>query len=219
VRLIVAEDSGLVRDGLRRSLTAHGIDVVADTSDSRELAGLVQRLEPDVVLTDLRMPPTHTDEGLMALIELRDHFPATAGLLLSQYSDPSIAERLLASADSHVGYLLKDRTTDTAQLAEALRRVADGDIVVDPTLVQQMLGRRRVNDPVDSLTSREREVLTAMTEGLSNVGIGERLFLSPRTVERHIAQVFEKLHLQDASTTNRRVLAAIAFFQGRSETR
>jgi DNA-binding NarL/FixJ family response regulator len=214
--VIVAEDSGLVREGLRRSLTAHGIEVIADTSDAAGLMDLVAQCDPDAVLADLRMPPTHTDEGLLAIIDVRQRYPRTAGLLLSQYADPATAELLLASADSHVGYLLKDRVADTGQLVDAIRRVAAGDIVVDPALVQQMLGRRRPADPLGALTERELEVLTAMTEGLSNIGIGERLFLSPRTVERHIAQVFEKLQLRDAATANRRVLAVIAFLHGRS---
>lgn len=213
MRVIIAEDSPLIRDGLQRTLSMRGLDVVAVAGTAEELVERTAALLPDAVLTDLRMPPSHTDEGLTAVLEIRRAQPGTGALLLSQYADSVVAARLLDASDGYVGYLLKERVTDPSHLCEALHRVAAGETVVDAYLVQQMLGRKRLHGLLDELSERERDVLSAMAEGLSNHGIGERLFLSPRTVEHHIAQVFDKLHLNAQGESNRRVLAVVTYLR------
>lgn len=213
MRVIIAEDAALLREGLRRALDARGVEVIGEAGTAEELLRFVAERAPDAVLVDLRMPATHTDEGLQAVLAIRRCFPAVAALLLSQYDDVVAAERLLEGCSNSVGYLLKERINDTSQVIEALGRVIAGELVLDPELVAELLGRRRTVDPLDALTSRERDVLTLMAEGRSNAGIANLLFLSPKTVERYVAQIFDKLSLAAEQSSNRRVLAVLTLMQ------
>jgi DNA-binding NarL/FixJ family response regulator len=213
MRVIIADDAALLREGLRRSLQARGVQIVAEATTAEELLRCVAAHIPDAVLVDLRMPPTHTDEGLRAILDIRRRFPAVAALLLSQYDDVATAEQLLDTCQNSAGYLLKERITDTGQLFDALGRIVAGEIVLDPQLVAAVLGRRRTIDPLHSMTQRERDVLSLMAEGRSNTGIAERLFLSPKTVERYVAQIFDKLSLNTDQSSNRRVLAVLALMR------
>jgi len=213
MRVVVAEDLMLTREGIVRLLRDAGIDVVGTAEDADSLMRLVHQQRPDAAITDIRMPPTHTDEGLVAAARIRTEYPTTGVLLLSQYVEPSCAMRLLEDHPEAVGYLLKERVFDVTVLVDALRRIADGESVIDPTIVARLLGRRRRNDPLATLTDREREVLALVAEGLSNRAIAERLFVTERTVEAHIGQVFGKLGLDESPTAHRRVLAVLAFLR------
>ncbi len=213
MRLILAEDSALLREGLARALTARGIEVTGDAADPPTLMRLVDRDPPDVVLLDLRMPPTFTDEGLQAAEQIRAAHPGVAVLLLSQYADIALAARLVETLPRAAGYLLKERIGDTGQLTDALQRVTRGELVIDPDLVRALVSRRRTRDPLQTLTDREQAVLTLMAEGRSNAGIAGRLYLSPKSVERNVAAVFDKLRLPPGSDDNRRVLAVLAFLR------
>jgi len=213
MRVVVAEDLMLTREGIVRLLRDAGIDVVGTAEDADSLMRLVHQQRPDAAITDIRMPPTHTDEGLVAAARIRTEYPTTGVLLLSQYVEPSYAMRLLEDHPEAVGYLLKERVFDVTVLVDALRRIADGESVIDPTIVARLLGRRRRNDPLATLTDREREVLALVAEGLSNRAIAERLFVTERTVEAHIGQVFGKLGLDESPTAHRRVLAVLAFLR------
>jgi len=213
MRLILAEDSALLREGLARALTARGIEVTGEAADPSSLIKLVDLHQPDVVLLDLRMPPTFTDEGLQAAEQIRAAHPGVAVLLLSQYTDIALAARLVETLPRSAGYLLKERIGDTGQLIDALHRVAGGELVLDPDLVRALVTRQRTRDPLQQLTERERAVLTLMAEGRSNTGIAARLYLSPKTVERNVAAVFDKLGLPADSDDNRRVLAVIAYLR------
>jgi DNA-binding NarL/FixJ family response regulator len=215
VRVVVAEDQLLTREGIVRVLRDAGMDVVGEAGDAHLLMELVLREVPDVAVIDIRLPPTHTDEGLRAAARIRAERPECGVLILSQHVDLDFLRPLLEEGASHLGYLLKDRVLDIDMFVEAIRRVAAGECVVDPSLVQQLLVRRRQTSPLDALTDREREVLALIAEGLSNQAIGERLFISERTVEVHIAQIFTKLGLLSGTTGNRRVLAVLAFLDGR----
>ncbi|HYN56878.1 MAG TPA: response regulator transcription factor [Motilibacterales bacterium] len=213
MRVIVAEDTMLTRQGIVAVLRDAGIDVLAQVGDGDELLREVSLDPPDVAVVDIRMPPTHTAEGLVAAERIRREFPGVGVLVLSQYVEPTYAMRLLQENPERVGYLLKDRVFDGALLVDALRRIDDGETVVDPTIVSRLLGRRRREDPLAVLSDREREVLGLVAEGLSNKAISERLFVTERTVEAHITAVFGKLGLGTDPTRHRRVLAVLAYLR------
>jgi DNA-binding NarL/FixJ family response regulator len=213
VRVVVADDSMLTREGIVRLLRDAGIEVVAEAEDADALLRHVGSARPDVAIVDIRMPPTHTDEGLVAVRAIRADHPEVGALLLSQYVEPSYAMRLLEDQPERVGYLLKDRVQDIAVVIDALRRIADGETVIDPTIVSRLLGRRRREDPVERLTEREREVLGLIAEGMSNKAIAARLFVTERTVEAHVTQIFQKLGLPESPDQHRRVLAVLAFLR------
>lgn len=213
MRVVVAEDVMLTRAGIVRVLGDAGLDVVAEAEDVDGLMRAVSLHRPHVVIVDIRMPPTQTDEGLVAAQRIRAKYPDVGVVVLSQYVEPAYAMRLLQDHPAQVGYLMKERVFDVAILLDALRRIADGECVIDPTIVSRLVGRRRRQDPLERLTAREREVLGLVAEGLSNAAIAERLFVTERTVEAHTKQVFDKLKLQADSVSNRRVLAALAFLR------
>jgi len=215
VRVIVADDVMLTRAGIVRLLAEAGVDVVAEAEDADGLLGHVARARPDVAIVDIRMPPTHTDEGLVAAQRIRTEHPAVGVLVLSEYVEPRYAMRLLEEHPEGVGYLLKERVFDVVVLVDALRRVADGETVVDPTIVSRLVGRRRRADPLAELTEREREVLALVAEGLSNAAIAKRLYVTPRTVETHVTQIMSKLGLEADPDSHRRVLAVLAYLRGR----
>jgi DNA-binding NarL/FixJ family response regulator len=197
VRVILAEDSVLLREGVARLLEDQGFDVVAQTGTADDLMLKVRSYSPNVVIVDIRMPPTHTDEGLKAAQEIRETYPEVGVLVLSQYIEPTYAMELLAESAEGVGYLLKDRVSNVEEFAAAVRRVGEGGSALDPAIVSQLVGRRRRDDPLDQLTPREREVLELIAEGLSNAEIAERLVVAPGTVKTHVARVLSKLGLRD----------------------
>jgi DNA-binding NarL/FixJ family response regulator len=211
VRVVLAEDSVLLREGVARLLREAGFEVVGQASNADELLLKVRSYSPDVAIVDIRMPPTHTDEGLRAAQEIRERYPATGVLVLSQYAEPAYAMELLADSAEGVGYLLKDRVSDVNEFCAAVKRVAEGGSALDPTVVSQLVGRRRRDDPVSDLSPRETEVLELMAEGRSNQAIGERLFITPRAVEKHVTSIFGKLGLAAAAEDHRRVLAVLAY--------
>jgi DNA-binding NarL/FixJ family response regulator len=213
MRVVVADDVMLVRSGLARLLSDAGIDVVGEAADVDRLLRLVALEAPDVAIVDIRMPPTHTDEGLVAARRIQEEHPATAVVLLSQYLEPRYAERLLADQPGGLGYLLKERVSDIAVLVDALRRVAEDECVIDPTIVSQLMRRRRPNSPLTRLTPREREILALIAEGRSNAGVARQLGISQRTVEAACAQVFQKLDLEPSLDVNRRVLAVLTLLR------
>jgi DNA-binding NarL/FixJ family response regulator len=216
MRVVVADDVMLTREGIARLLEEAGIDVVAQAEDADGLLREVRLKQPDAAIVDIRMPPTHTDEGLVATQRIRADHPETGVLVLSQYVEPSYAMRLLEEHPERVGYLLKQRVFDVAVLVDALRRIGDGETVVDPTIVSRLVGRRRRDDPLAELTPREREVLGLVAEGLSNGAIASRLFVTERTVEAHVKQVFMKLGLTVDPASHRRVLAVLAYLRSDS---
>jgi DNA-binding NarL/FixJ family response regulator/class 3 adenylate cyclase len=211
LRVALADDAVLLREGIARLLTEAGFEIVGQSGTADDLLLKVRSYSPDVAVVDIRMPPTQTDEGLRAAQEIREKHPQVGVLVLSQYVEPAYALELLAESAEGVGYLLKDRVSDVDEFAAAVRRVAEGGSALDPALVTQLVGRQR--DPVDELTPREREVLELMAEGRSNQAIGERLFITPRAVEKHITSIFGKLRLPPAPEDHRRVLAVLAFLQ------
>ena len=211
MRVVLAEDSVLLREGVARLLRDAGFEVVGQASNADELLLKVRSYSPDVAIVDIRMPPTHTDEGLRAAQEIREKYPGTGVLVLSQYAEPAYAMELLADSAEGVGYLLKDRVSDVNDFCAAVKRVAEGGSALDPTVVSQLVGRRRRDDPVSELTPRETEVLELMAEGRSNQAIGERLFITPRAVEKHVTSIFGKLGLAAAAEDHRRVLAVLAY--------
>jgi DNA-binding NarL/FixJ family response regulator len=213
VRVVVTDDDLLTRRGIVHLLQQAGIDVVAETGDAESLLRQVELSRPDAVVVDIRMPPTHTDEGLNAARAIRADHPDISVLVLSQYVEPSYALRLLEDQPERVGYLLKERVFDAVNLVDALRRLADGETVVDPTIVSRLLGRRRRVDPLAALTERERDVLALLAEGLSNRAIAARLFVAERTVEAHVTQIFQKLGLDSNPESHRRVLAVLAYLR------
>ena len=213
MRVVVADDVMLTREGIVRLLREAGVEVVAEASDATGLLQHVRRAHPDVAVVDIRMPPTHTDEGLVAAKAIRDAHPDVGVLLLSQYVEPSYALRLIEDQPERVGYLLKERVVDIATVVDALRRIVEGETVIDPTIVSRLLGRRRRTDPLSQLTEREREVLGLVAEGMSNRAIASRLFVTERTVEAHVTQIFMKLGLPESTDQHRRVLAVLAFLR------
>ncbi|WP_433515817.1 response regulator [Nonomuraea sp. CA-143628] len=215
MRVVLAEDSVLLREGLVRLLDAAGMRVVAAVDEAESLLRAAEEHLPDLVVTDVRMPPTHTDEGLRAALVLRREHPDMPVLVLSQYVEERYAARLLASATGGVGYLLKDRVADVTDFIDALRRVAAGGTALDPEVVAQLLLRGH-SDPLDRLTPREGEVLKLMAEGRSNAGIGQALVLSEGAVGKHIGNIFTKLDLSPAEGDHRRVLAVLQFLKIRS---
>jgi serine/threonine-protein kinase len=212
-RVAIAEDSLLVRHGLDRILREADFDVVGQTATVEELLDLVARVRPDVALIDIRLPPSYGDEGLRAAAEIRSRFSSISVLVLSQYVEAEYALRLLEGRERGVGYLLKDRILNTEQLTEAITRVLAGGVVVDPALVAELLDRRRRADPLDELTSREREVLGLMAEGLTDRGIAQRLYVTPKTVETHARHIFQKLSLPASALDNKRVHAVLTYLR------
>jgi DNA-binding NarL/FixJ family response regulator len=213
MRIVVAEDSVLLREGIARLLEDAGLEVVGQAGTADELLLKVRSYKPHVAIVDIRMPPTQTDEGLRAAKEIRDKHPDTAVLVLSQYLEPAYALELLSESAEGVGYLLKDRVADVPEFVAAVKRVGEGGSALDPSVVSQLVGRRRQDDPISQLTPREREVLELMAEGLSNSAIAERLVVTERAVEKHVTSIFGKLRLGADSETHRRVLAVLAFLR------
>jgi DNA-binding NarL/FixJ family response regulator len=213
LRIALADDAVLLREALAGSLTAAGFEVVGQAGDVAELTALLQRVEPDVLILDVRMPPTHTTEGLEASHAIRRDHPRIGILLLSQYIETRYALELLLDDPAGVGYLLKERVTRIEQLADAVRRVADGGSVIDPEVVSRLLGRPRAHSPLDELTPREREILGLMAEGRSNSGIAEQLVVDAKTVEGHVTRIFSKLGLEPTGGDHRRVLAVLRYLR------
>jgi DNA-binding NarL/FixJ family response regulator len=213
VRVVLAEDGVLLREGLARLLGDVGFEVVGQCTTADDLLLKVRSYSPDVAIVDIRLPPTHKDEGLRAAQEIRRRYPSVGVLVLSQYVELGLAEELLAESAEGVGYLLKDRVSDVKDFAAAVRRVAEGGSALDLTIVSQLLGRRRGDDPLAEITPREREVLELMAEGRSNQGIAERLVITERAVQKHITSIFEKLGLSTSGDDHRRVLAVLAFLR------
>ena len=213
MRVVIADDAALVRDGLALLLAEHHVEVTAKASDAQTLIASVDQYHPDVALVDIRMPPTYTDEGLRAAQVIRVEHPRTAVLVLSQHLEFNYAQRLIQDNPTRVGYLLKERVGRVDQLLDALNRVTSGECVIDQAIVNELLDRSRAADPLDELTSREREILTLIAEGRSNQGICQALWLSPKTVETHIRSVFSKLDIPTTSEDNRRVLAVLTYLR------
>jgi len=211
--VIVADDDVLLREGVVRLLGEAGFDVVGQSATAEDLLEQVATSAPDVAILDIRMPPTQTDEGLRAALEIRAQHPRVGVMLLSQHADIGLAMKLLAGDAEGVGYLLKDRISDVEQFAEAIRRVGRRGSVLEPSIVSELFGRRRADNPLDRLSDREREVLSLMAEGRSNHGIAERLGISERGVQKHVTSIFTKLGLADAGDDHRRVLAVLAFLR------
>jgi len=213
VRIVVADDDLLTRQGIVHLLQESEIEVVGEAGDADGLLAKVRLTRPDAVVVDIRMPPTHTDEGLAAARSIREEHPDVGVLVLSQYIEASYALRLLEEHPERVGYLLKERVFDGVVLVDALRRIQDAETVVDPTIVSRLLGRRRRVDPLAELTDRERETLALLAEGLSNKAIAGRLFVAERTVESHVTQIFSKLGVDAGPDSHRRVLAVLAYLR------
>ena len=214
MRIVIADDAVLLREGAARLLDDAGFEVVAQAGDADDLLRKVRAHRPDVAIIDVRMPPDNTDDGLRAALTIREELPEVAIVLLSQYVEDRYLARLLARGAGGVGYLLKNRVADIERLSEAVERVADGGSVLDPEVVTQMLGRSRDQGPLDSLTAREREVLSLMAEGRTNRSIAGELFVSERAVERHVTSIFAKLDLPATEHDHRRVLAVLAYLRG-----
>ena len=215
MRVVIAEDLALLRDGLQRLLRDNGFEVVAAVGDAEALKQAVASERPEIAVVDIRLPPDFRDEGLRAALELRRSAPATAILMVSQYVEPTYATELLADGEGGIGYLLKDRIMDVEDFVEAVRRVAAGGTALDPEVVAQLVSRRREEGPLDELTPRESEVLALMAEGRSNAGIAEALVLTTGAVEKHIANIFGKLGLTQSDSDHRRVLAVLAYLKQR----
>jgi DNA-binding NarL/FixJ family response regulator len=213
VRVVIADDAALVREGVARLLTENGLEVVDQVGDADALLRSIRDNRPDAALVDIRMPPTHTDEGLRAAREIRSRYPETAVLVLSQHLELEYALQLVEERPEGVGYLMKERVGRVQQLIDALQRVAAGECVVDRAVVDELLARRRRVDPLAELTPREREILALIAEGRSNQGICRALWLSPKTVETHIRGAFSKLGIKEAPEDNRRVLAVLTYLR------
>lgn len=214
VRVLLVDDSALFREGLAALLTAAGLDVVGQLPDADGLPAAIERTRPQVVVLDARMPPSHTDEGIRAALRIRRQFDEVGVLVLSTYAEGVWASQLFSDGSAGVGYLLKDRVDDTQDLIDAIDRINNRGSVVDPEVVQRLLAVTTHRSAIDLLSERERDVLSLMAQGRSNLGIGQAIHLSPRTVEAHIASIFLKLPLDsDDNTTNRRVLAVLAYLQ------
>ena len=214
MRVVIADDETLLREGLARLLSDAGVDVAGTAGTAEELLRRVELTRPDVAIVDIRMPPTHTDEGLVAAQQIRSAHAAVGVLVLSHYLESYYAMRLLEEHPERSGYLLKDRVKDVAVLVDALERINEGECVLDPTIVSRLVGRRREQGPLDELTEREREVLALIAEGHSNEGICKQLFLSPKTVETHVRHILLKLGIGEGGDYHRRVLAVLAYLRG-----
>jgi DNA-binding NarL/FixJ family response regulator len=217
LRVAIADDSILIREGLARILAEAGIEVAGQASDAHELMVLIDADPPDVAIVDIRMPPTHTDEGLRAAAEIRERHPEVGVLVLSQHLATSYAVKLLSPGAGKVGYLLKERISRIDQIGDAIRRIAAGETVVDADIVTRLVSRRRTQDPLQRLTEREREVLALIAEGRSNKAVCERLFLSPKTVATHVNSIFTKLDLPLAEEDHRRVLAVLRYLKSEED--
>ena len=213
MRLIIADDSMLLREGLARLLAEKGFDVIGTVETAPDLLSRVAIDRPDVAIVDIKMPPTYTDEGIVAAQEIRTRYPTIGVLVLSQYLEAHYAVRLLEEVPECVGYLLKERVSDIAVVRDALRRISEGECVIDPTIVSRLVQRRRARGPVDELTDREREVMTLIAEGRTNRAIGDRLYLSAKTVEAHVRNIFVKLGFQESPDDHRRVLAVLVWLR------
>jgi DNA-binding NarL/FixJ family response regulator len=213
LRVVIADDEVLLREGLDRLLTEAGVEVAGKVGNAAELLRKVSLTRPDVAIIDIRMPPTHTDEGIGAAVEIRSAHPETAVLVLSHYLDSRYALRLMQEHPGGVGYLLKDRVSDLALLTDALTRLHEGECVIDPTIVSRLVRPSPPRSSLDDLTEREREVLALIAEGRSNKGICERLFLSPKTVEAHVKHVLQKLDIDESPDDHRRVLAVLVYLR------
>jgi DNA-binding NarL/FixJ family response regulator len=213
VRIVIADDSMLVREGLARLLTEVGCEVVGTAENAPELLRQVALTQPDVAIVDIKMPPTHTDEGIAAAQEIHRAHPGIGVLVLSQYLESGYAMRLFTDAPERTGYLLKERLANVAVLIDALHRISDGECVIDPTIVSRLVHRPRDPSPLDDLTEREREVLALIAEGRSNQAISQQLFVSPKTVEAHVRQILFKLDLPESSADHRRVLAVLTYLR------
>ncbi|HEX8859426.1 MAG TPA: response regulator transcription factor [Actinomycetes bacterium] len=214
MRVVIAEDAVLLRAGLERLLAEGDFEVVGTVGDGPGLIAAAAALRPDIAIVDVRMPPTHTDEGLRAALEVRRLVPATAILVLSQYVEERYALELIGSNAEGVGYLLKDRVADVAEFLAAVRRVGEGGTALDPEVVAQLLGRRRRGNPLDALSPREREVLALMAEGRSNAAIAAELVVTDGAVEKHVSNIFAKLGLPATASDHRRVLAVLTYLRG-----
>jgi len=213
MRVVIADDEALLREGLARLLVDAGFEVAGRCGDADALLRMVDARKPDVAIVDIRMPPNHGDDGLVAAQEIRRRHPDMGVLVLSHYLDSRYAARLLEEVPEGAGYLLKDRISEVAVVADALRRIDEGDCVIDPTIVSRLVARKRERGPLDVLTEREREVLGLVAEGRSNGAIAEQLFLSKKTIDAHISQIFMKLDLRESSEDHRRVLAVLTFLR------
>ena len=213
MRIVIAEDAAIMRDGLTQTLTRRGHDVLAAVADAAALRVAIEQHRPDVAIIDVRMPPTHTDEGLRAAKEINQDFPEVGVLVFSQYIEAQAAAELFASAPAGAGYLLKDRVADVSDFIDALTRIAQGGTVLDPEVVRQLLQAGRRTDTLAALTPREREVLSLIAQGRSNAAIAAALFISPKVVEKHVANIFDKLGLAPSDSDNRRVIAAITYLE------
>ena len=213
MRVVVAEDNTLLREGVARLLEDSGMEVIGRCEDADALMADVREHAPDVAIVDIRLPPSHTDEGLRAAAEILEHHPGTGVLVLSQHVELGLAFKLLADSVERTGYLLKDRISDVGEFAEAVRRVADGGTALDPTIVSQLLSRKRDDDPLANLTPREREVLELMAEGSSNQAIADKLVISLRAVEKHVTSIFGALGLPSTGLEHRRVLAVLTYLR------
>jgi DNA-binding NarL/FixJ family response regulator len=213
MRVVIADDAMLIRDGTARLLEDAGVEVAGKAGDAQTLLRLVAAEHPDVAIVDIKMPPTHTDEGLVAAEQIRSSHPGVGVLVLSQYLDSRYATRLLEDHPEGRGYLLKERVSDIGALKDAIARIAEGECVLDPTIVARLIQRPRHRGPLDELTGREREVLALIAEGRSNQGISQILVLSPKTVEAHVGRILTKLGLDDTPDYHRRVLAVLAFLR------
>ena len=215
LRVVLADDAALIRGALAQLLEDGGVDVLAQVGTPAQLLAAIEEHQPDVALVDIRMPPTYTDEGIRAALEIRQHFPEVGILLLSTHIEVEEAVELFSSAARRVGYLLKDSVSDLDELVDALTRIADGGTVLDSRLVVELLEQRRQTDPLEALTPREREVLALMAEGRSNDGIAKTLWVTKGAVEKHIKSIFGKLDLPTTSDDHRRVLAVVTFLNAR----